>query len=110
MRFGRYHWRKPTEKKLLSPYLADRFIILMPFGLCNAAQRLCRLMDKVVPASIREIVLIYLDDLLVVSPDLETYFQLLQIVAAGLTINTAKSKFYYKELKYLGYIVRTEVL
>lgn len=27
---------------------------VMPFGLCNAAQRMCRLMDKVIPARIRE--------------------------------------------------------
>ena len=39
---------------------------VMPFGLCNAAQRLCRLMDRVIPAALRERVFVYLDDLLVV--------------------------------------------
>ncbi|XP_043659593.1 uncharacterized protein LOC122624186 [Drosophila teissieri] len=37
---------------------------MMPFGLCNAAQRLCRLMDKVIPARLRSNVFVYLDDLL----------------------------------------------
>ncbi|XP_043661543.1 uncharacterized protein K02A2.6-like [Drosophila teissieri] len=36
----------------------------MPFGLCDAAQRMCRLMDKVVPSALREQVFVYLDDLL----------------------------------------------
>ena len=37
--------------------------VVMPFGLCNAAQRLCRLMDKVIPQRLRANVYIYLDDL-----------------------------------------------
>lgn len=83
---------------------------VMPFGLCNAAQRLCRLMDKVIPARLRERVFVYLDDLLVVSPDFETHITILGEVAeclrkAGLTINVKKSKFCFKELKYLGFIV-----
>ncbi|XP_059221494.1 uncharacterized protein LOC131996064 [Stomoxys calcitrans] len=83
---------------------------VMPFGLCNAAQRLCRLMDRVIPAALRDRVFVYLDDLLVVSPDFDTHMGLLERVAnclsnAGLTINVAKSKFCFKELRYLGYIV-----
>lgn len=83
---------------------------VMPFGLCNAAQRLCRLMDRVIPSVLRDRVFVYLDDLLVVSPDFETHLELLKRVAdllaeAGLTINVAKSKFCFKELRYLGYIV-----
>lgn len=83
---------------------------VMPFGLCNAAQRLCRLMDKVIPGRLRERVFVYLDDLLVVSPNLSEHLNILEEVAneleqAGLTINVSKSKFCCKELKYLGYIV-----
>lgn len=83
---------------------------VMPFGLCNAAQRLCRLMDKVIPGHLRERVFVYLDDLLIVSPDFRTHLELLAQVAkaltnAGLTINVAKSKFCFRELRYLGYIV-----
>ena len=83
---------------------------VMPFGLCNAAQRLCRLMDKVIPARLRESVFVYLDDLLIISPDFDTHITLLDQVAeclrkANLTINLKKSKFCFKELKYLGFIV-----
>ena len=82
----------------------------MPFELCNAAQRLCRLMDKVIPAALRDRVFVYLDDLLVVFPDFQTHTEILCVVAkcladAGLTINVSKSKFCCRELKYLGYIV-----
>lgn len=64
----------------------------MPFGLCNAPQKMCRLMDRVVPAFLRTEVLVYLDDLLVVSPTFVRHIEVLKKVAeslrrAGLTIN-----------------------
>lgn len=82
----------------------------MPFGLCNGPQTMSRLMDKVIPSRFRENVFIYLDDLLVCSPDFESHMKLLSEVAeclkrAKLTINVNKSKFCQKEIKYLGYIV-----
>lgn len=82
----------------------------MPFGLCNAPQTLCRLMDLVIPQPLRESVIVYLDDLLIVSENFETHVDLLKQVAghlrkAKLTINVEKSKFCMKELRYLGYIV-----
>lgn len=82
----------------------------MPFGLCNAAQRLCRLMDKVIPQELKANVFVYLDDLLVISADFESHMKLLEKVAkcltdANLTIGLSKSKFCFKELRYLGFIV-----
>lgn len=83
---------------------------VMPFGLCNAAQRLCQLMDKVFPSTVRSKIFVYLDDLLVVSKTFDEHLVLLSDVAnrlrnAGLTVNIAKSRFCYKEVKYLGHIV-----
>lgn len=83
---------------------------VMPFGLCNAAQRMCRLMDKVIPAAIRNNVFVYLDDLLVVSADFGSHMDLLIKVAsylsnAGLTINVEKSKFCQRQVRYLGFVV-----
>lgn len=73
---------------------------VMPFGLCNAPQTMCRLMDRVVPASLRSEVLVYLDDLLVVSPTFERHMEVLLEVAkclrrAGLTINVEKKQVLY---------------
>lgn len=82
----------------------------MPFGLCNAAQSMCRLMDLVIPSAMRDFIFVYIDDLLVVSADFETHLERLQLVAncltsAGLTINVEKSSFCMKYIKYLGHIV-----
>lgn len=82
----------------------------MPFGLCNAAQTMCRLMDKVIGQELREFVFMYIDDLMIVSSDFETHISRIKAVAeclrkANLTINVSKSKFAMKQIKYLGYIV-----
>ncbi|KAM8701527.1 hypothetical protein ACLKA7_012110 [Drosophila subpalustris] len=84
--------------------------VMMPFGLCNAAQRLCRLMDKVIPTELRSNVFVYLDDLLIIAPDFETHIVYLNRVAeclkaANLTIGLKKSQFCFKSLKYLGFII-----
>lgn len=84
--------------------------VRMPFGLCNAPQTLCRLMDKVIPTELREYVFVYMDDLLVVSKTFETHLTRLRSVAtclrnANLTINVRKSKFCLREIRYLGHIV-----
>lgn len=80
-----------------------------PFGLRNAPQTMCRLMDKVIPYNLKS-AFSYLDYLLLVSEDFASHIILLQVVAyhirkAGLTINIAKSNFFLKQVNYLGYIV-----
>lgn len=82
----------------------------MPFGLCNAAQRMSQLMDKVIPVKYREYIFVYLDDLLIIAPDFDTHMKMLSICAnllrdANLTINISKSKFCMSELRYLGYVI-----
>lgn len=82
----------------------------MPFGLCNAAQTMCRLMDRVIGSELREHVFVYIDDLMIVSADFSTHIKRLRAVAdrlrkANLTINVTKSKFVMREIDYLGYIV-----
>lgn len=82
----------------------------MPFGLCNAAQTMCRLMDRVIGPELRDYVFVYIDDLMIVSADFPTHIRRLRAVAerlraANLTINVNKSKFVMREIDYLGYIV-----
>lgn len=109
-------WQIPLEKEsrektaFTVPGMPLLQFTVMPFGLCNAPQRMVRLMDKVVPHQLREKIFPYLDDLLVVSSTFDEHVELLKILAgrlkeAGLTMNVQKSKFCFKELKYLGYIV-----
>ena len=109
-------WQIALEEKS-KPYTAFTVpgrplyqFVVMPFGLCNAAQRLCRLMDKVIPQTLKSHVFIYLDDLLIIAPTFEIHLQILSKVAkclrdANLTIGLKKSFFCFKELRYLGYIV-----
>jgi len=59
---------------------------------------MCRLMDKVITAALRENVFVYLDDLLVYSPTFEAHIDMLSQVSAclqraELTIKVVKSKF-----------------
>lgn len=82
----------------------------MPFGLCNAAQTMCRLMDLAIPSELQDRVFVYIDDLLIVSPDFNTHLERLEIVAkslrsANLTINVEKSVFCMRSIRYLGHIV-----
>lgn len=67
-------------------------------------------MDQVIPSHLRDHVFVYIDDLLVVSTDLDTHFERLQTVAeklrdANITINVSKSKFLMRSIRYLGHIV-----
>ncbi|XP_030385488.1 uncharacterized protein LOC115632467 isoform X1 [Scaptodrosophila lebanonensis] len=88
---------------------------VMPFGLTNAAATMTRLMDKVIPPSLRNEVFVYLDDLLIVSNSFESHLKVLTQVAeriksAGLTLNVEKSKFCMRSVKYLGHIIGEGVI
>lgn len=83
---------------------------VMPMGLCNSPQSMCRLMDLVIPNELRDRVFVYLDDLLIISATYAEHVSLLRQVAelltnAGLTINLDKSFFMMSEIKYLGFLV-----
>jgi len=82
----------------------------MPFGLCNAAQSLSRLMHQVIGNDLEPDVFTYLDDIVIATKTFETHVQRLKQVAerlksAGLTISIEKSKFCVKSLKYLGFLI-----
>lgn len=83
---------------------------VMPFGLHNAPQTQCRLMDQVLGADLHPYVFVYLDDIVVATETFEHHIKLLEEVAirlkrANLSINVEKSKFCVSEISYLGYIV-----
>lgn len=83
---------------------------VMPFGLCNAPQTMCRLVDEIIPADLRPCVFGYLDDLIVVSADFASHLSILVRIAeqfrkANLTLNISKSHFCVTEVKYLGYLI-----
>lgn len=82
----------------------------MPFGICNATQTLCKLVDKIIHHHLRDRVHPYLDDLLNTTETLEEHLFLLKDVsdhlrAADLTVNIENSKFLLREIDYRGYVV-----
>lgn len=87
----------------------------MPFGLCNAAQNLAKLMDRVLGYDLEPKVFVYLDDIIVATNSFDEHLAALKEVAnrlknAGLTINIDKSKFCIPRLSYLGYILDADGL
>lgn len=84
--------------------------MVMPFGLCNAPQTMCRLMDEIIPPDLRHCVFGYLDDLVIVSEDFHSHLEVLVRIAAqfrkaNLTLNISKSKFCVTKVNYLGYVI-----
>lgn len=82
----------------------------MPMGLTNAPATWQRLIDRVLGADLEPYVLVYLDDIVVISPDFDTHLQLLTKVLdrlrdAGLTMSREKCQFCRPQLRYLGYVV-----
>ena len=92
---------------IITPFGLFEFL-RMPFGLKNAAQAFQRLMDGI----LREInfAFVYLDDILIASPDPETHKdhlrQLFQLLSShGVFINKKKCRFGLPEVQYLGHRV-----
>lgn len=83
---------------------------VMPFGLCNAPQTMCRLVDQIIPPDLRHCVFGYLDDLVVISEDFSSHISILIRIAqefkrANLTLNLGKCQFCVTQVKYLGYVI-----
>lgn len=84
--------------------------VRMPFGLCNSAQQLQRLIDRLFDPSIEQNIFTYLDDLIIVNKTFDDHVKTLMKVyeslkSANLTVNVAKCKFCQPSLSFLGYIV-----
>lgn len=82
----------------------------MPFGLHNAPATWQRLIDSVLGPELEPYVLVYLDDIVIVSKTFEDHLRILEEVfrrlrEAKLTISIEKCQFCRSELKYLGYVV-----
>lgn len=89
--------------------------VRMPFGLHNSAASWQRLIDNVLGPELENFVFVYLDDIIIATPDFETHLKTLQsvfekLLEAGLTVNQQKCEFLKSELKYLGYRVTKEGL
>ncbi|XP_038162776.1 uncharacterized protein LOC119797673 [Cyprinodon tularosa] len=82
----------------------------MPFGLCNAPATFQRLMQQCLSGQITESLLVYLDDIIVYSPDFDTHLQHLEEVFMclwkhGLKLRPDKCNLFQKEVRFLGHVV-----
>lgn len=89
--------------------------VVMPFGLCNAAQTQQKLMDNVLGPDLDPYIFVYLDDVIIATPTFDQHVECLRIVfdrlrRANLTINLEKCEFCLPSLKYLGFLVDREGL
>lgn len=85
----------------------------MPFGLKGAPATFQRLMTSVLGELNWQILLIYLDDIIIYSRSFEEHLLHLQLVldklrAAGLKLNPSKCVFACTEVHYLGFVVSPE--
>ena len=83
---------------------------VMPFGLCNAPATFQRLMENVLAGLQFEILLLYLDDIIVFSNSVDQMIKRLTIVfqrlrTAGLKLKPSKCHLFQREVEYLGYKV-----
>lgn len=82
----------------------------MPFGLTNAPASFQNIINHVLRNFIDKFVVVYLDDILIYSKNLEQHRQHVKMVLqalreAKLLVNPAKSEFKKEEVHYLGYVV-----
>ena len=88
----------------------------MPFGLKNAPSTFQRVMDNILRNLIfkEKICLVYMDDIIIFSPNLNEHIKHLNQVfsklkEAGLKIQLDKSEFLRKEVEFLGHVVTDQL-
>ena len=91
-RFGLYHWR------------------VMPFGLCNAPATFQSIMDNIFHDLLDNVVIMYLDDILIYTENMEKHIPLVQEVLfrldkASLGVNLKMSSLHNRKVEFLGYII-----
>ena len=82
----------------------------LPFGLCNGPATFQRLMQHCFRDEVFQLLLVFLDDIIVYSSTIEQQIQRLEIVFRrlrqhGLKLKPRKCDFFRKEVHYLGHIV-----
>jgi len=84
----------------------------MPFGLVNAPATFQTIMNKILREFLDHGVVVYLDDILIYSENMDDHIKLVQQVLDrleqhDLAVSLKKSVFHQEEVEFLGYIVKT---
>ena len=86
---------------------------VMPFGLCNAPSTFERLMERVLEGLHWEILLVYLDDIIIYGKTFEMELERIEAVfrrlrESGLKLKPKKCHFFCKKVGFLGHVVSEE--
>lgn len=89
--------------------------VVMPFGLCNAPATYQRAMDTLFSDLLWKTVLVYIDDIIIMSESWDQHCKDVKIVLqrihdAGLLLKLEKCKFGVTSVEYLGHIISREGL
>ena len=82
----------------------------LPFGLVNAPATFQRLMCTLFREDVLEHLIVYLDDVIIFSPDIPTHIERLDKVlrklsTSGLRVEPNKCQLFKKEVRFLGHLV-----
>ena len=85
----------------------------LPFGLRNAPAAFQREMQQVLQEFPHKNVMVYIDDVLVMSQSLEEHLKMVDKVLTtletyGITVKTGKCNWFHKEVEYLGHLIGVE--
>lgn len=101
---------KDIHKIAVITYFGHYEFLVMPFCLYNAPGTFQALRNKIFGHLLRKYILVFFDDILVFSKDMEEHlehlksvFQILQ--QNQLSVNLSKCLFAAKQVDYLGYII-----
>ncbi|KAJ7998214.1 hypothetical protein DPEC_G00220270 [Dallia pectoralis] len=104
---------KDREKTAFTTPLGLYEFDLMPFGLCNAPATFQRLMQRCLGGLVHDSLLIYLDDVIVFSPDFDSHMLHLEQVferlwKQGLKLQPRKFSLFQSKVTFLGHVVSKE--
>ncbi|KAI3351186.1 hypothetical protein L3Q82_005611 [Scortum barcoo] len=106
------HERDRAKTAFTTPFGLFEYV-RMPFGVCNGPATFQRLMQATMSDLIFQILLVYLDDILVFSETFEQHLERLETVfkrlaETGLKIKLQKCAFLQQSVKFLGHQVSAE--
>ncbi len=85
----------------------------MPFGLCNAPSTFQRLMERMFGDQKSRSLLLYLDDIIVLSSSVDQHLARMEVALSrlhkeGLKAKLSKCAFFKREVQYLGHVISSE--